>query len=53
MQRLDGSWSRIDDEGREHTVAFGPWEDSTWLRELDSETPAALAGRHALGAGNE
>ncbi|MFE6922738.1 hypothetical protein ACFVAV_16995 [Nocardia sp. NPDC057663] len=43
LQRDDASWSRIDDEGREHTMAFGPWDNGTQLRELDADVRAALA----------
>lgn len=50
MQRIDATWSRIDDEGREHPMAFGPWDDAPGLRELDGGVRAALAVLDALEA---
>lgn len=53
LQREDLTWSRIDDEGREHPVAFGPWDDGTQLREPDADIRAAQAVLDALEARSE
>lgn len=53
LQREDLTWSRIDDEGREHPVAFGPWDDGTQLREPDAGIRAAQAVLDALEARTE
>ncbi|MFD6390310.1 hypothetical protein [Nocardia sp. NPDC060259] len=53
LQRDDASWSRIDDEGRENTMAFGLWDNGTQLRELDADVRAALAVLDALEAAAE
>ncbi|MFC4128985.1 hypothetical protein [Nocardia rhizosphaerae] len=50
LQYLDGTWSRVDDHGHIHTMAFGPWDDRPGLHELDADVRGALAVLDALEA---
>ncbi|MFC4124956.1 hypothetical protein [Nocardia rhizosphaerae] len=49
LQHLDGTWSRVDETGRLHTMALGPWDDTGGqLQELDADVRAGLAVLDAL-----